>query len=111
MLFRSVAQVAAYYSLDGFEEVARRRTENAEQRQRLYDAFDRLGVVWIPSETNFVYVLTEKSRPLFEALLGEGVICRDFGTAPALRVGIGTPEDTTATIDAFEAAAASLGGL
>jgi histidinol-phosphate aminotransferase len=106
----TVAQVAAYYSLDGQDEVARRRAENAEQRQRLYDAFDRLGISWVPSETNFVYVLTDKSRELFDALLKQGVICRDFGNAPALRVGVGTPDDTSATIEAFEIAASSLGG-
>lgn len=107
----TVAQVAAYYSLRDQDEVARRRDENAEQRDLLYDAFDRLGVEWVESQTNFVYILTERSRELFEALLSEGIICRDFGTAPALRIGIGTPEDTEATIAAVEAAVEQLGEL
>lgn len=107
----TVAQVAAYYSLDATAEIARRRDENAEQRTRLYEAFDRLSVTWVPSETNFVYVLTERSQELFDVLLGEGIIVRNFGTAPALRVGIGTPEDTSATIAAFEAAIGRLGEL
>jgi histidinol-phosphate aminotransferase len=98
----TVAQVAAYYSLFARDEVERRRTENAEQRERLYSAFDRLGVKWVPSETNFVYVLTDSARDLFDALLQRGIIVRDFGTSPALRVGIGTPADTDATIAAFE---------
>jgi len=107
----SVAQVAAYYSLDATDEVARRTAVNAEQRERLYAAFDRLGVSWVPSETNFVYVSTSTPVEVFEALLSCGVIVRDFGTAPALRVGIGTPEDTAATIDAFESALSRLGSL
>jgi histidinol-phosphate aminotransferase len=98
------AQVAAYYSLSDAEEVARRSAENAEERRRLCSAFDRLGVSWVPSETNFVYVRTDRSAELFEALLANGIIVRDFGTSPALRVGIGRPEDTEATIRAFEAA-------
>lgn len=106
----TVAQVAAYYSLDDQPEVARRRIENAEQRTRLYAAFDRLGVSWVPSETNFVYILTDRSKELFDALLSGGIIVRDFGSAPALRVGIGTPEDTSATIAAFEAALARTDG-
>lgn len=105
----TVAQVAAYYSLDARGEIARRRDENADQRASLYEAFDRLGVKWVPSQTNFVYILTDRSKQLFDALLGEGIIVRDFGTAPALRVGVGTPEDTAATIAAFEAALARLG--
>lgn len=99
----TVAQVAAFYSLDASTEVARRRDENAEQRRRLCAALDRLGVRWVPSETNFVYVLTDDAKGLFEQLLQRGIIVRDFGTAPALRVGVGTPEDTDATIAAFEA--------
>ena len=38
-------------------------------------------------------------------------LVRDFGAAHALRVGIGSPEDTRATIAAFEAALAKLGSL
>ena len=100
----SVSQVAAYYSLQDEPEIARRRVVNAEQRAALTRAFDRLGVRWFPSETNFVYILTETPVELFRELLEFGVIVRDFGTAPALRVGIGSPDDTAATIAAFEGA-------
>lgn len=106
----TVAQVAAYYSLGASDEIARRATLNASQRERLCEAFTRLGITWFPSQANFVYIHAEKPREVFEALLSHGVIVRDFGTAPALRVGVGTPEDTDATIAAFEAIAAQ-GGL
>lgn len=107
----TVAQVAAYYSLNDDAEVRRRRDENQEQKTYLYSCFDRLGVSYVPSETNFVYLKTKRPVEVFEALLGEGVIARNFGTAPALRLGVGTPEDTRATIAAFESVAAKLGGL
>ncbi|HET6498476.1 MAG TPA: histidinol-phosphate transaminase, partial [Coriobacteriia bacterium] len=71
--------------------------------------FRELDVSFVPSETNFVYVKTERSGPVFDALLDEGVIVRDFGTAPALRVGIGTNTDTNVTIEAFRAVRARLG--
>lgn len=99
----TVAQVAAYYSLSDATEIERRRQENHDQKVRLYGCFDRLGISYVPSETNFVYVLTPTPVELFEGLLSHGIIVRDFGTAPALRVGIGTPDDTAATIAAFEA--------
>jgi histidinol-phosphate aminotransferase len=92
-------------------EVERRRGENQEQKAYLYECFDRLGISYVPSEANFVYMLTERPVEVFEALLAEGVIVRDFGTAPALRVGIGTPEDMDATVAAFEAAVTKLGPL
>lgn len=106
-----VAQIAAYYSLDDEAEVRRRREENQEQKVYLYSCFDRLGVAYTPSETNFVYVHVSRPVEVFEALLKEGVIVRDFGTGPALRVGIGTPEDTKRTVSAFESVAARLGSL
>jgi histidinol-phosphate aminotransferase len=107
----TVAQVGAYYSLSDQVEVARRRDENQEQKTYLYSCFDRLGISYVPSETNFVYLRTERPVEVFEALLAEGIIVRGFGTASALRVGIGTPEDTSATISAFEAVVAKLGSL
>ncbi len=107
----TVGQIAAYYSLDDTAEVIRRRKENQEQKVYLYTCFDRLGVTYAPSETNFVYFHTAKPVEVFQALLEEGVIVRDFGIAPALRVGIGTPEDTRLTIAALEAVAARLGSI
>lgn len=105
----TVAQVGAYYSLADEAEVDRRKAENQEQKTYLYACFDRLGIDFVPSETNFVYFRTEKPVEAFQALLEEGVIARDFGTAPALRLGVGTPEDTELTIAAFEAVAEKLG--
>ncbi len=107
----SVAQVAAYYSLADEAEVERRRRENQEQKTYLYSCFDRLGIAYAPSETNFVYVKTEKPVEVFEALLGEGIIVRDFGSAPALRVGVGKPDEVRATCEAFEAVVGRLGQL
>jgi len=107
----TVAQVGAYYSLDAPEEIRRRRDENQEQRAHLYSCFDRLGISYVPSETNFVYVHTDRPVVVFEELLSEGVIVRDFGTAPAVRVGVGSPDNTSATIAAFEAVVARVGSL
>jgi histidinol-phosphate aminotransferase len=107
----TVGQIAAAYSLGDQAEVARRRDENQAQKDRLYGAFDRLGVRYAPSQTNFVYFMTARPVEVFEALLSRGVIARDFGNAPALRLGVGTPADTTATIAAFEAVTEALGSL
>jgi histidinol-phosphate aminotransferase len=107
----TIAQVGAYYSLDDQAEVCRRRDENQEQKTHLYACFDRLGISYVPSETNFVYVHTDKPVEVFQALLSHGVIVRDFGSAPALRVGVGSPEDTKVTIAAFDGVVAKLGSL
>ena len=97
----TVGQIAAAYSLGDQAEVLRRREENQEQKTYLYSCFDRLGIGYVPSETNFVWMKTEKPVEVFEALLAEGIIVRAFGTTPALRIGVGTPKDTDATIAAI----------
>ncbi len=107
----SVAQAGALASLDDGVEVIRRRAENQEQKTYLYSGFDRLGISWVPSETNFVWIKTERPVEVFEALLEQGVIVRGFGATPALRVGIGTAEDSRRTIEAFAAAVARLGRI
>ncbi|MDY0340745.1 MAG: histidinol-phosphate transaminase [Coriobacteriia bacterium] len=107
----SVAQAGAAASLDDETETQRRRAENQEQKTYLYSGFDRLGIEWVPSETNFVWVKTERPVEVFEGLLEEGVIVRRFGTVPALRVGVGTSEDSRRTIEAFEAVIARLGSV
>jgi histidinol-phosphate aminotransferase len=107
----SVAQVGAFYSLGDDAEVQRRRTENAAQRDVLCECFERLAISYAPSQTNFVYFTTTKPREVFEALLAEGIIARDFGTAPALRIGVGTPEDTEYVCAAFESVVDTLGGI
>lgn len=107
----AVAQVGALYSLDDQPEVTRRKHENREQKTYLYSSFDRLGIAYVPSHANFVYLKTDRPVEVFEELLREGVIARDFGTAPALRLGVGTPEDTRTTIAAFEAVVARLGSI
>jgi histidinol-phosphate aminotransferase len=106
-----VAQVGAYYSLGELEELERRRAENTEERARLCAALDDLGVEYVGSQTNFVYVHVDKPVAVFEALLAEGIIVRDFGTAPALRIGIGTRADTDATVRALRNAIDGLGPL
>jgi histidinol-phosphate aminotransferase len=107
----TISQVAAVASLHDEAEVRRRRKENQEQKTYLYSGFDRLGISWVPSEANFVYIKTERPVEVFEALLNEGVIVRDFGNAPALRVTVGTPEDSRRTIKAFEAVVTRLGSV
>lgn len=105
-----LGQIAAYYSMMAYDEIDRRTRENAECRTRLCEAFDELGFEYAASQANFVYLKCDRPKELFEALLGEGIIVRDFGDTPALRVTVASPEDTDAVIEAFESASARLGG-
>lgn len=107
----AVGQAGALASLDDQVEVVRRKHENREQKTYLYSCFDRLGVGYVPSHANFVWILTKRPVEVFRELLGEGVIARDFDGVPALRLGVGTPADTRRTIAAFESIVGRLGSI
>jgi histidinol-phosphate aminotransferase len=92
------AQDAALASIGNDEEIARRRSLTATGREQLAQACAALGLtVAAPAVGNFVYVeVGEDSRPVFEALLREGVIVRPlapFGAPGAIRVTVGTEEE------------------
>ena len=92
------AQEAALASLDSAEELARRRTANAEGRAELKRILRAHGLDPVgPAVANFLFAeVREDSRPFFEQLLREGVIVRPthgFGAPGAVRVTVGTHED------------------
>jgi len=92
------AQDAALASVGNDDEIARRRGLTAAGRAQLEEACVRLGLrVAAPAVANFVYVeVGEDSRPVFDALLREGVIVRPlgpFGAPGAIRVTVGTGEE------------------
>jgi histidinol-phosphate aminotransferase len=100
------AQDAAVASLGDPEEVARRRRWNGESRARLLEACEELGLsVATPAVANFVYAqVGDDAGPVFDALLREGVIVRPlagFGAPGAIRVTVGTLEETDLFAQAF----------
>jgi histidinol-phosphate aminotransferase len=94
----TAAQEAALASLDAGEEVERRRRENAQGRVQLEEILRASGLDPPgPAVANFLFAeVGDDARPLFEALLREGVIVRPaggFGAPGAIRVTVGTPEE------------------
>lgn len=75
-----------------------------EQRDRIVDELGRLGLEPVPSDANFVlFGGLRDSHVTWQALLEQGVLVRDVGIAHYLRVTAGTPEETTAFLDAVRA--------
>jgi histidinol-phosphate aminotransferase len=94
----SAAQEAALASLGQPAEIERRRRVNGEGMIALEQALRESGFEPAgPAVANFLYAETGgDSRPLFEALLREGVIVRPlhgFGAPNAIRVTCGTPDE------------------
>ncbi|HZI98217.1 MAG TPA: histidinol-phosphate transaminase [Actinomycetales bacterium] len=72
------------------------------QRDRIVDALPRLGLHPVPSDANFVLFggLDDEKRT-WQDLLDRGVLVRDVGIRHHLRVTAGTPDETTAFLDAL----------
>ena len=79
--------------------------QNQQLKQQLTAVLDELGLSYVPSYTNFVYIHTpgHDSKALFQQLVTEhGVIVRPAGPH-ALRVSIGNPNDNQRLIAALQA--------
>lgn len=101
-----LAQVAAVAALHDEEHVAESRKVNSQGKRMLYEGFEKMGLRYIPTETNFVLVDTGvDSKALFQALLRKGVIVRDggfFGLPTWIRVSFGLPEENSRFLTALQ---------
>lgn len=92
----TLAQVGAIAALADQNHIKESVQSNARGRQQLQDAFDVMGLEYIPSQANFVLVnIGIDAAGSFNELLKCGVIVRTgtpFGLDTWLRVTVGTPE-------------------
>ncbi|EHJ08784.1 histidinol-phosphate transaminase [Staphylococcus simiae] len=86
------AAVAALEDQDYLHEVTQK---NSEQRQRFYDIPQSKH--FLPSQTNFIFVKTDRVNDLYEALLNVGCITRPFPTG--VRITIGFEEQNDKMLD------------
>ncbi len=77
-------------------------TETAVQKSLLYGEFQNLGLFFVPSQGNFIFVDTGKdSAQVLQDLAAQGVVVRPgylFGYPTFLRVTVGTPAQNQALI-------------
>jgi histidinol-phosphate aminotransferase len=98
----SLAQVAALAALSDRKHVEKSVAINNEGKQFLYHTFQRLGIKFIPSETNFIMFETSlEGKDVYGALLKQGVIIRPMGPK-MLRVTIGLPEENARFVAELE---------
>lgn len=88
----SAAQVAALNALDDTEHLRKSMENNERGKSYLYRELEKLGLDFVPTEANFIYLRIKGSLALYERLLKKGVIIRPMGT-DAIRVTIGLPEE------------------
>ncbi|MFI4941416.1 MAG: pyridoxal phosphate-dependent aminotransferase, partial [Burkholderiales bacterium] len=109
----SLAQAAAIAALNDTAFIQQSARINAAGYRQLTEAFDALGLEYLPSHGNFVLVRVgseeEAGARVNLALLKQGVIVRpvgNYGLPQWLRVSIGLPAENDAFIDALKIALA-----
>ncbi|WP_169084825.1 histidinol-phosphate transaminase [Paenibacillus sp. PL91] len=101
----ALAQAAAIAATGDEEHVTRSQTLVIEERERLYAAFQQLGLSYTMSMSNFVLVkVGEQSESIYKQLMANGIIVRlanTWGLPLHLRISIGTPEENDLLIAAL----------
>ena len=102
----SVAQAAALAALQDTEHVCAVRELNDRSKKYLYGEFERMGLAYVPTETNFVFLdVKTDSRRLYTDMLRKGVIVRPgdvFGYPQFLRVTFGKDGENRRFIKVLE---------
>ena len=101
-----LAQVAAVAALNDEGHAIKSIQSVYEGKRYLYKELDRLGLSYIPSQANFIFIDFEKdTAEIFQALLREGVIIRPgkvWGYPTFARVTVGRMEDNRRFIKALK---------
>ena len=86
---------------------------NSAGLRQLEQAFDRMGLRYIPSAGNFIAVeVGESAMGVYQTLLAHGVIVRPiagYGMPRHLRISVGLPKENERFIDALAQALTSSG--
>ena len=101
-----IAQRGATAALEDIEFVKNTVSYNRENREFLCRGFDRLGLTYLKSYTNFVAVnIKRDSKIIYEALLRKGYIVKGghaLGMPGYLRVSVGTKCECEGFLTALE---------
>lgn len=97
----SLAQKAAVWALADERHVQKTREMNRQGKDYLYRELDSLGIAYVPTEANFLYIpLKKEAQTVYQKLLERGVIVRPVGPRE-LRVTIGLPEENARFVNAL----------
>ena len=87
----NVGRLSEYAALAAFKDQAYLQSiqeRNAQEREKFFELAQ--SKYFYPSQTNFIFVKTDKPHQLYEALLNVGCITREFPNG--VRITIGFPE-------------------
>ncbi|MDO8581193.1 MAG: histidinol-phosphate transaminase, partial [Candidatus Omnitrophota bacterium] len=102
----TLAQMAALACLKNKAYYAKLAQKIEDQKKFLYKEFNRRGISFVESWTNFILVQTKNQAPKVAGqLCRQGVIVRDmsyWGLKKYIRVTVGTPQENLRLLNALE---------
>ncbi len=101
----SLAQVGALAALEDKEHLQGTRVNNRRGLAYLYREMERMGLNYVPTQTNFFLInLKRNGAKVYQDLLQEGVIVRPmagYGLPEYIRVTVGLPEENKRFVTAL----------
>ncbi len=98
-----LSQMAAVAALDDEEHKKKSIEINEEGKEFLCREFEKMGLFYVPSYTNFILVdIKRDARDVFLKIQKRGVIVRPLGYPTTLRITIGTREQNKKLIEALK---------
>lgn len=101
-----LSQIAGTAALDDDRHVRRGKDINDAGKKFLYAAYRKLGLFYLPTYANFIFVdFGRDSQTVFEALQQKGIITRtikEYGFPHALRITVGTDQQNHKLIRALK---------
>jgi histidinol-phosphate aminotransferase len=98
----TMAQKAALSALGDEDHLKSSRIINEQGKLFLYKELDALGMKYVPTEANFIYMpLEHDASELYQKLLKEGIIVRPMGPRE-IRVTVGLQEENKRFIEALK---------
>lgn len=97
----AIAHVAALASLQDREHIERSRWMALQGKKYLYEEFGKLGIDYVPTEANFIFVdFHRDAEEIFNALVARGFIIRPVLKTCA-RITIGSPAQNAGLVGAL----------
>lgn len=98
----SLAIVAALAAIKDHKHIEESIKLNNEGKQFLYRAFNEIGLEYVPTEANFIFVNLKKDvAPVIDNLLKTGIIIRPMGGTFA-RITIGTSSENEQLVNSLK---------
>jgi len=102
-----LAQAGALAALDDTAHLEKARSINREGLDFLNQACQRLGLEYVPSQTNFILVKVGDGVKVFQAMQQSGVIVRpvaNYQLPEWIRITVGLPDENRRCLDALKKA-------